>query len=115
MQNLLNDDELELLHINPDGTKIEQTGSIERNGKQRLDDSMPYWRVAKGSEGEYYLFFSYDTESLEDIRSNLNQLEHGVIHYIDREKLVLRRPNYNPDANADGYFLQLYRVGFFLD
>lgn len=115
MQNLLNDDELELLHINPDGTKIEQTGSIERNGKQRLDDSMPYWRVAKGPEGEYYLFFSYDTESLEDIRSNFNQLEHAVIHYIDREKLVLRRPNYNPDANADGYFLQLYRVGLFLD
>lgn len=103
---------VEVLHLNPDGTKIDQQGSVERTGTQRMDDSMPFWRAVKGPKGEYYLFFSYDAETLEHPEENFNSLEHAVVHHIDEEKLILRKTNYNPDADAGGYFIQLQRVGF---
>jgi hypothetical protein len=96
-----------LLHLNPDGTKIQQDGAFERIGKGEID----FWNVSKGPNGEYFLFFSYDKESLNNINKNFNNLEYSIIHHISTDKLILKRANYDPDSDNSGYFIQLYRVG----
>ncbi|TCO07906.1 hypothetical protein [Natronoflexus pectinivorans] len=111
----LPDETVELLHLLPDGSKINQEGSWERSERYRLDDPMPFWRVFNGPDGHPYLIFAYEQEEFDDIAGNMRHLDlHRIFHVCD-ERLVLMSPNFNPNSDVSGNFIHLQRVGLVTD
>lgn len=110
-ENLLEDTKERILHLNPNGTCIDQKGAWEEGDEQTMDGGFTgFWKYMPGPENKHYLVFAMDEEDFETINNRHNMLEITDVYSINDKKLILRITNYNPDADAKGYYVQLQRI-----
>ncbi len=110
-ENLLGDSLERILHLNPNGISIEQKGSWEEGIKQTMDNSFSgFWRYARGPRGKFFLMFGTEDKDFENIQENYDLFEMMEVWYINDKKLILKIPNYNPDLDVNGYYVQLQRI-----
>ncbi|PRY96943.1 hypothetical protein [Marinilabilia salmonicolor] len=110
-ENLLGDVRDRILHLNPDGTSIEQRGSWEEGDEQIMDRGFSgFWRFAPGPKNKFYLMFGTEEEDFENIQENYDYFEVMDVWYINDKKMILKITNYNPDMDGYGFYVQLQRI-----
>jgi tetratricopeptide (TPR) repeat protein len=110
-ENLLGDDREQILHLNPNGTSIDQKGAWEESQEQLMNGGFSgFWRYIPGPKNKFFLMFAMEEEDFENTQENYNLLEIMDVYSINDKKLILRVPNYNPDVDARAYYVQFQRI-----
>ncbi|WP_010664646.1 hypothetical protein [Marinilabilia salmonicolor] len=110
-ENLLGDSLERILHLNPNGSSIEQRGSWDEGDEQILDRGFSgFWRFTQGPKNKFYLMFATEEEDFENIQENYAYFEMMEVWYINDKKLILKITNYNPDVDGYGFYVQLQRI-----
>ncbi|MGQ1888976.1 hypothetical protein ACT29H_00890 [Thermophagus sp. OGC60D27] len=116
-KNLLGKGVEQILHLNPDGTSIHQEGAWDEGETQNMEGAFSgYWRYTAVPNPKdpdkllYFLFFAMEKEELNNVMENIRSLEYLGVYSINDRKLILKAPNFNPNVDGRGYYVQLQRI-----